>query len=159
MSCRLGVANYTLLLALAFIAWSVFTVFACEVLGESERIDAQALNALVGMLGVILGAVVYGLSARRLMDLGMSPRLTKVLAFPPFALVLIPYLCLVPGSQANNRHGVAPLEAGFGRAIGAIALLLIAIQFSFGALATYYKARHVPGREDITLPWAPEAHS
>ena len=51
---------------------------------------------------------------RRLKDLNVPPWLVKALAFPLLALIILPYLALVPGSHVENEYGPAPRASGIG---------------------------------------------
>lgn len=142
MNQRLGAGSYLLWASVSFIAWSVATVAICEVLASKGRINEWQLNFIVSGLGAVLGVVFYALSARRLKDLNMPPWLVKVLAFPLLALIVMPYLCLVSGPQAENRYGPAPRSSSFLKVFAAVAALFLAINVSFGAITSYYKSRH-----------------
>lgn len=141
MNKRLGAGSYMVWASTAFVAWALLSLTVCEWLVEANAVDLKQLNFIVSGFGVVLGVVFYGLSARRLKDLNMPPWLVKLLAFPVLALILMPYLLLVSGPQAENQYGSAPPSSGLLKIFGAVVLLFLAMNFSFAAVLSYCKAR------------------
>jgi hypothetical protein len=66
-----------------------------------------------------------------------------VLAFPLLALILLPFLALVPGPQAENAYGPPQPSPGFGLLAIAWVLIVMALLVSYPALVTYFQTRHV----------------
>jgi len=137
----------------AFVGWALLSLTVCEWFARERVVDLEQLNFIVSSFGVLLGILFYGLSARRLRDLNMPPWLVKLLAFPVLALILMPYLFLVSGPQAENQYGSAPRSSGIIKIFGAVVLLFLAINLSFAAVLSYYKARTVlsdASREEVS---------
>lgn len=149
---RTGAGSYTLWVSLAVIAWAVATVVVCESMAGPGRLGIEELNVIVSTLGAGVGLVFYGLSARRLKDLDLSPMWTKVLAIPFLAVMVLPYLCFVSGQRVENRYGPAPEASGFFKVAGAVMALFIAIHFGFGAVTTFHKTRHAMSDASVTAP-------
>ncbi len=142
MKKRLGVANYVLWMGCSFLGWSILTALTCDLLVGKRFINLQQLDMLISAWGVALGFVVFGVSARRLKDLNMPPWLVKLLAFPLFALMLMPYLVLVPGPQSDNQYGPAQPSSGLLKIAGAFLLLFVAFNVTFAVTYHYYETKH-----------------
>ena len=142
MGKRLGVGNYMLWIAISFIGWSVITLATCDLLAAKRVIDLEQLNLMMSFWSAILGVVVFRLSARRLKDLNTSPWLVKMLAFPLLAMMLMPYLVLVPGSQNDNQYGPAQRSSSLQKVAGAFLLLFLAMNVTFLAVYHYYETKH-----------------
>ena len=142
MNQRLGAGRFLLWSALCVVCWSVTVIVSCSLAQGSPGLTATQLNWVVSGLSSAFGFTFYWLSSRRLKDLNMPPWLVKVLAFPVLALILLPYLALVPGPQSENAYGSPPRSSSFGLLFLAGILVLVALLVSYPAIVTYYKTTH-----------------
>ncbi len=142
MAKRLGVGRFLLWSALSVVLWSVAVIVACHLVRRHPGATAYELDWIVSALSAVFAFVFYGLASRRLKDLNMPPWLVKVLAFPLLALILLPFLGLVPGSPSENAYGAPQPSSGFGLLFAAWILIVVALLVSYPALTTYYQTKY-----------------
>lgn len=142
MTQRLGAGKFLLWSALSIVLWSVSVLVCCYLVRIRPDTSASTLNWLVSAVSTFFGIAFYSLSSRRLKDLNVPPWLVKGLAFPLLALIILPYLVLVPGPQFENDYGSAPRSSSVGVLFLAGVLTVVALLISFPALTTYAKTRY-----------------
>ncbi|KLU26401.1 hypothetical protein EOS_09685 [Caballeronia mineralivorans PML1(12)] len=130
-------------MSLCVIAWSLLTALACIEFAAKGRIGLSELNVFVSLLGVAMGSVFYGASARRLMDLNFPGWSVKVLAFPLIGVIVLAVLCFLSGQRWANDFGPARSPSGFLKVAAALILLLVAIPVRRWALLIYFHTRYL----------------
>jgi hypothetical protein len=142
MGARIGAGTYLLSMCTAVNVYCLVVVALYYYGIVPKLIDVVHAQYIISALGVVVGALYFYLSQRRLQDLNVPGIWAKILAFPLFGVMFLPLLCFLSAPRLTNRFGRPPLPSGGLKVCAALA--------SFGAalvlvpfVATLYRPLHL----------------
>jgi uncharacterized membrane protein YhaH (DUF805 family) len=127
MGPRVGAGTYLLSMSAAVNAWCLAVMALYYYAVAPNAISRAHLEYTVSALGLLVGALFFYMSRRRLQDLNVPGMWARIFAFPLFGVIFLPVLCFLSAPRFTNRFGKPPLPSSGLKVMAALVSFLMAL--------------------------------
>lgn len=149
---RVRASTYLLVMSMAINVWCVAMIALFELGMVGHTINPKFIPYFRWGLGGLVGYLFFSISKGRLQDLNYYGKWSKVLAFPLFAVVILPLLCFQSGPPYSNDFGDPPAPSGFIKKFTAFISFVVALMLVPYVMQLYSTVRGVNLHDKIIVP-------
>lgn len=124
---RVRASTYLLVMSMAINAWCIAMIVLFKFGILSGIVNLHVASYFQWGFGGLVGYLFFRISKGRLRDLNCHGKWSGVLAFPLFAVVILPLLCFQSGMPYSNDFGDPPAPSSFIKKLAALLSLAVAL--------------------------------
>jgi len=127
MGPRIGAGTYLLTMSAAVNLYCLAAMGLYYYGLVPDRITIATAAWAAGILAALVAVLFSYLTKRRLQDINFPPIWATLMAFPLFAVILLPVLCFFTPVRVANRFGRPPLPSGKLKVTAALVGFILAL--------------------------------